>query len=174
MSRRPSHRTARRRNWCSKANVCCRIPCPQAARRNGVVAGHGAGVVQLVEDAGVGPALQPPPAGHPGAEPEFLRQVLPTDPGVHHEQDALQALPVRHRPRTRRLVRPRRQQRLDQLPKLVIESRCVAEWCRRYSDPPQPASLPRSTTLFAGGAARPVNVAPKSLNASSAPSLLVS
>lgn len=39
------------------------------------------------------------PAGHAVAEPELSRQVLPLDPGVRHEQDPAQSLPVRHRGR---------------------------------------------------------------------------
>ncbi len=49
---------------------------------------------QLVEDPGVGSAVPPPPAGHPGAEPHLLGEVLPADAGVQHEQDPLQTPPV--------------------------------------------------------------------------------
>ena len=79
-------------------------------------------LMQLVEDAGFGPPVQPAPAGHPGAEAEFLRQVIPARSrcAVQHEQDALQALPVRDRPRPRSFVPLRRQQRFDQLPQPVV------------------------------------------------------
>jgi hypothetical protein len=48
-------------------------------------------LMHLVEDSCLGPAFEAPPTGHTGAEAEFLRQVFPTDPGVQHQQDALQA-----------------------------------------------------------------------------------
>ena len=53
-------------------------------------------LVQPLPDAGLLPVPQPPPAGHPAAEAELLRQVLPGDPGVQHEQDPA-ATPTGHR-----------------------------------------------------------------------------
>ena len=44
--------------------------------------------MQGLEDACLVPFLEAPPAGHPGAVSEFLRQLLPSDPGTQHEQDA--------------------------------------------------------------------------------------
>jgi len=55
--------------------------------------------VQLVEDSGLLPALKAPPAGLSRTESQLKGQQLPTDTGVEHEQDALQAQPVRYRPR---------------------------------------------------------------------------
>ena len=76
--------------------------------------------VQLVEDPGLLPPLQTSPAGLPGAEPQLQRQELPGYVVVEDVQDALQTQPVRHRPRPRRLLRPGRQQRLDQRPQVVV------------------------------------------------------
>jgi hypothetical protein len=45
--------------------------------------------MQPLPDAGVLPGPQATPRRHPAAEAELLRQVLPTDPGVQHEQDPL-------------------------------------------------------------------------------------
>lgn len=76
--------------------------------------------VQPVEDTGLLPPLQTPPAGLPGAEPEFQGQQLPGDVVAEHVQDALQALPVRHRSRAGSLLGPGRQQRLDQRPQVIV------------------------------------------------------
>ena len=77
--------------------------------------------VQLVEDTGLLPPFQAPPAGLPGAEPQLQRQQLPGYDVAEDVQDALQTQPVRHRPRPRRPLRPgQRQQWLDQLPQVVI------------------------------------------------------
>jgi hypothetical protein len=62
----------------------------------------------------------------PDPKTEFLRRVFPADPGVQHEQDALQTQTIRHGPRPGSLLRPRRQQRLDQLPQFVIDDRRLA------------------------------------------------
>lgn len=43
--------------------------------------------VQLLPHAALLPAAQPTPAGHPRAEAQLLRQELPPDPGLQHEQD---------------------------------------------------------------------------------------
>ena len=51
--------------------------------------------VQLLPHPGLVPLGEPPPAGHAGAEPEFLRQELPRDRRVKHEQDPAQHLPIR-------------------------------------------------------------------------------
>ena len=51
--------------------------------------------VQLVEDPGLLPALQAPPAGLPGAEPQLQRQELSGYVVVEDVQDALQAESVR-------------------------------------------------------------------------------
>jgi hypothetical protein len=50
--------------------------------------------VQLRPDTDLLPGTQPAPGSHPAAEAELLGQVLPADPGVEHEQDALQDLAV--------------------------------------------------------------------------------
>lgn len=52
-------------------------------------------LVQPGPHAGLSPLSQPAPAGHARTEAEFLRQVLPGDPGVQDERDALEHLPVR-------------------------------------------------------------------------------
>ena len=78
--------------------------------------------MQLVEDARLLPALQASPAGLPGAEAQLQGQLLPRDPGVEHEQHPLQTQPVRHRPRARRPLRPRRQHRLDHCPQLIVHN----------------------------------------------------
>ena len=49
--------------------------------------------VERFEDPGPASPLQPPPAGHTRTEPELLRQVLPPDPRIQHEQDALETQP---------------------------------------------------------------------------------
>ncbi len=64
--------------------------------------------------------VEPSPAGLPGAESQLRRQELPGDVVVEDVQDALQTQPVRQRPRPRRLLRPSRQQRLDQCPQVII------------------------------------------------------
>lgn len=76
--------------------------------------------MQPVEDPGFLPPVQTPPAGLPRTEPQLQRQELPGYVVVEDEQDALQTEPVRHRPRSGRPLRPRRQQRLDQSPQLII------------------------------------------------------
>ncbi len=84
--------------------------------------------VELVEACGLGPAAQPPPAGHLRAEPQLLGEVLPADAGVQHDQDRLQAPPAIDRPRPWRSDRPGRQQRRDQLPQPTVDDprRCHA------------------------------------------------
>lgn len=76
--------------------------------------------MQLVEDSRLLPPVQATPAGLPGAEPQLQGQELPGYVVVEDEQDALETEPVRHRPRPRRALRPRRQQRLDQRPQVVV------------------------------------------------------
>jgi len=72
--------------------------------------------VESVPDSGLAPAAEPPPAGDAGSESELGRQVLPIDPGVEHEQDALQAFSVIERARSA-LPRPMdRQLRLGSSP----------------------------------------------------------
>ncbi|MBE9376437.1 hypothetical protein IQ251_18450 [Saccharopolyspora sp. HNM0983] len=45
-------------------------------------------LVQLIEGPGYLPVPQPSPAaGHPGAEPELVRQGFPADTGEQHEQE---------------------------------------------------------------------------------------
>ncbi|MGC0334846.1 transposase [Streptomyces sp. SAI-170] len=86
---------------------------------------------------------QAPPAGHARPKVQFLRQVLPGDPGVQHEQDALEHHPVR-RPLASRMPRPTLdpgQQRLDHRPQLVVNfprlqpSHCAPPDHRSRSDP---------------------------------------
>ncbi|MDQ1012097.1 hypothetical protein QFZ82_006582 [Streptomyces sp. V4I23] len=72
---------------------------------------------------GLGPLGQPPPSGHAGPEAEFLWQVFPEDPGVQHEQDALEHQPVRM-PFASRMPGPTLdlgQQRFDHRPQLVVD-----------------------------------------------------
>lgn len=76
--------------------------------------------MQLVEDTGLLPPVQAPPAGLPRAEPQLSGQELPSDVVAKDVQDALQTQPVRHRTRPRTLQRPGRQQRLDQHPQVVV------------------------------------------------------
>ncbi len=76
--------------------------------------------MQLVEDSRFLPPLQPAPARLPRAETQLQRQQLPGYVVVQDEQDAVEAEPVRHRPRPRKTLRPRRQQRLDQSPQLIV------------------------------------------------------
>src|SRR3954469_1896636 len=82
-------------------------------------------LVQTLPDPGPVPLLETPPAGHTRPEPQLLRQELPLDPGVQHEQDPTQHLPIRD-PLPPRIPRipwiPRNrlgQQRLDALPQPV-------------------------------------------------------
>jgi hypothetical protein len=46
--------------------------------------------------------------------------LLPGDAGAEHEQDVLQTQPIVHRPRSRRPLRPLRQQRLDQRSQRIV------------------------------------------------------
>jgi hypothetical protein len=78
------------------------------------------GAVQLVEDSGLPPAVQAPPAGLSRAESQLQRQELPGHAVVEDVQDALQTQPVRYRPWARRLLWPGWQQRLDQRPQVVV------------------------------------------------------
>jgi hypothetical protein len=57
--------------------------------------------VQLLPHTGLVPVPQPPPAGHPRTEAQLLRQELPGNAGVEHEQDAGQNLPVVQTPAAR-------------------------------------------------------------------------
>src|SRR6188472_52304 len=77
--------------------------------------------MQPTPDPGLVPLGQPTPAGHARTESQLLRQKLPLDTGVQHEQDPAQHLPVGHpRPATPTRPTPRlRQQRLNTLPQLV-------------------------------------------------------
>lgn len=76
--------------------------------------------VQPVKDPCLLPPVRPPPAGLSRAEPQLQRQQLPGYVVVEDDQDAPQAESVPHRPRSRRPIRPRRQQRLDQRPQLIV------------------------------------------------------
>lgn len=76
--------------------------------------------MQLVEDSCLLPPVQPAPGRLSRAEPQLRGQKLPGYVVVEDEQDALRAEPIRHRPRPRRPLRPRRQQRLDQRPQLIV------------------------------------------------------
>lgn len=76
--------------------------------------------MQLVEDSCLLPPVQAAPACLSRAEPQLQGQELPGYVVVEDEQDALEAEPVRHRPGPRRPLRPRRQQRLDQSPQLIV------------------------------------------------------
>ena len=76
--------------------------------------------MQLVEGSCLLSPLQSAPARLARAETQLQRQELPGCVVVEDEQDALETEPVRHRPRPRRPLRPRRQQRLDQSPQLIV------------------------------------------------------
>jgi hypothetical protein len=79
-------------------------------------------LVQLFPDPGSVPHLEASPAGHPRPESQLLREELPLDTGVQHEQDPAQHLPIRDPLPTRIRRIPRRrlgQQRLDALPQPV-------------------------------------------------------
>lgn len=76
--------------------------------------------VELVEDSGLLPAIQPSPAGLSGAEPQLRWQELPGHIVERDVQNALQTESVRNRPRARRPLRPGRQQRFDQRPQVVV------------------------------------------------------
>lgn len=76
--------------------------------------------MQLLEHTRVLPTLQVSPAILVRVDAQLQRQLLPRDPGVEHDQHSLRAQTVRHRPRTGRLLRPRRQHRLDHRPQLVV------------------------------------------------------
>ena len=75
-------------------------------------------LVQPLPHSGLLPGAKPPPSGHAAAKAELLRQMLPADPGVQHEQDPLLHLPVVERlaARIAETPLPHRQQRLDPLP----------------------------------------------------------
>ena len=55
-------------------------------------------LVQPLPDARLLPGAQPPPGRHPTAKAELLRQMLPADTRVQHEQDPLQREPIIERP----------------------------------------------------------------------------
>src|SRR5690606_16538330 len=78
-------------------------------------------LVQPLPDPGGVPLGQPAPAGHPRAKPQFLRQELPRDTGVKHEQDPAQHPAVVQPLATGVAVAPLhlRQQRLYTLPQPV-------------------------------------------------------
>lgn len=76
--------------------------------------------MQLVEDSGLLPALETPPAGLTRTEPQLKGEQLPGDVVVQDVEDALQAQPVRHGPWTGSLLRPARQERLDQRPQVIV------------------------------------------------------
>jgi hypothetical protein len=76
--------------------------------------------MQAVPDMGIGPALEPAPACHPGPEPEFLGQVSPVDAGIQYEQDALQAFQVVERRRAALAGPVFRQQHLDTIPQRIV------------------------------------------------------
>src|SRR5262249_57325402 len=74
--------------------------------------------VQPLPHARLLPVAQPPPRSHPAAEAELLRQMLPADPRMQHEQDPLQYEPIIQRLATRitKPARLLRQHRLDPPP----------------------------------------------------------
>lgn len=68
------------------------------------------------------PVAQPVPAGHARAAAKFLRQPLPRNAGLEHEDDAGQAGAIgQARPPALRLERLRRQQRFDDCPERVSD-----------------------------------------------------
>jgi hypothetical protein len=66
--------------------------------------------------------LEAPPVGHARAVPEYLRQLLPGDPGSQHEQDAGKGATVIDSFPTgiAEVALPHRQERLDQFPQFVV------------------------------------------------------
>jgi hypothetical protein len=80
-------------------------------------------LVQALPDPGLVPVPQPPLAGHARAEAQLLRQELPADPGVEHEQDPAHHLPVLQALTARTSVSAldNRQERLDPLPQPVLD-----------------------------------------------------
>jgi hypothetical protein len=78
-------------------------------------------LVQTLPDTGLVPITQPPPTRHPRAEAQLLRQELPRNPGVEHEQDPGQDLPVIQTLAARVIgtARHDRQQRLDPRPQPI-------------------------------------------------------
>src|SRR5262249_37825596 len=93
------------------------------------------------------PVAHPPPRSHPAAEAELLRQMLPADPRMQHEQDPLQYEPIIQRLATRitKPARLLRQHRLDPRPCLIRDLPRLRphrhppeldDGCRRTSLPP--------------------------------------
>lgn len=82
-----------------RADVGAVHACPGPVEAAGRVQLGEEDAVQLVEDPGLLPPLQPSPAGLSGAEPQLRGQELPGDVVAEDVQDALQAQPVSDRPR---------------------------------------------------------------------------
>src|SRR5262249_34000987 len=91
-------------------------------------------LVQTLPDTGLLPRPQPPPGRHPTTETELLRQMLPADPGVEHEQDSLQRQPIIERLATRiaKAAFLPWQERLDPLPQRIRD----LPWLRPHRHPP--------------------------------------
>src|SRR4051794_25461595 len=83
------------------------------------------GVVERPPDAGLLPVAQSAPAGHAGAAAHLLREHLPGDAALQHEQDAGQGGAVLdRRPAALRAWRPRREERSEQGPEGVRNQGC--------------------------------------------------
>jgi hypothetical protein len=100
--------------------------------------------MQPLPDPGALPLIETAVAGRAAAEAELERQMAPRDPGVQHEQNALQGLTIRQTLASWVAKAPLdlRQQRFDPLPQLVRhDPRLRGHWhpsqlddgCRRPS-----------------------------------------
>src|SRR6266516_4243767 len=110
-------------------------------------------LVQPLPNACFLPDPQPPPTRHPATEAELLRQMLPADPRVQHEQDPLQRQPIVERLAARipKAALPPRQQRLDPTPHSASDT---SHGFARIGIPPKlddgyrRTSLPRTGSLL--------------------------
>src|SRR5215210_1267275 len=113
--------------------------------------------MQRLPDAGLLPGPQSPPARHPGAVAELLRQVAPGDPGMQHVQDPVECLAVIQREPARmpEASLADRDQRLDLGPQPVIdlEARGHLHDLQRSGTPP-PSSRPTTRTLHSETASK--------------------
>src|SRR5437867_8244959 len=106
--------------------------------------------MQALPHARLLPLVEAAVAGRAGTEAELERQMPPGDPGVQHEQDPLQRLPVRQSLATREAEASLhlRQQRLQQLPQRVRDD-------PRRDGHRHPPSLTTGADGFAAAAAVP-------------------
>jgi len=74
----------------------------------------------VLEDAGLGPALEP--AVHAGVVAETFRQLIPLAAGAHLEDDAVETRSPAHGPAPRGFPGPERlEDGADQVPEFVVE-----------------------------------------------------